>query len=214
MVESSVPILDERQPAMSTSLKRFTKAERLFHWSNAAAVLGLFATGLPIWLDLDKWRPGGWNVLMLTHVWLFGALMIAGALAFVIARRERIEAAAKRFNPGQKVNMLAFQVLLAYMAASGIVRYVGKSLGMTKQTLHMINDWHFRGAVMVGLFLVGHLAMVFLVPKNRGIVNAMTTGEVDPAVAQNVAPQWVAALPRPESGQAEPAPVVSSRASL
>lgn len=198
---------------MSTQLKRFTKAERLFHWSNAAAVLGLFATGLPIWQDLDKWRPGGLNVLVLAHVWIFGALLIAGALAFVIARRERIEAAAKRFNPGQKVNMLAFQVLLAYMAVSGIVRYVGKSLGMTKPTLHMINEWHFRGAVVVGLLLLGHLAMVFLVPKNRGIVNAMTTGQIDEHVAQNVAPEWVAALPRTEA-PGTPAPMVSSRSSL
>ena len=184
-------------------LQRFTKAERLFHWSTVAAVLGLFATGLPIWQHLDKWKPGGINVLVSVHVWLFGALLVLGALTFLITRRERVAASAVRFNPGQRFNLLAFEGLIAYLLATGSVRYVGKLIGFPRATLTTIDQWHFAGAVILLVLLLGHLAMVLLVPKNRGILAAMTTGHVPEDVARSVAPAWVEAVNR-EADQPAP----------
>lgn len=183
---------------MPSQLQRFTPVERLFHWSNAAAVFGLIATGVPIWLHLDKWRPGGINVLMMVHVWVFGALLVAGVAAYLIRRREKVAASSLRFNSGQKFNLGAFQALLTYMVATGGTRYVGKLLGWSKDTLHAIDEWHFYGALLIAVFLAGHLAMVFLVPRHRGILAAMITGNVSEDVARAVAREWVEAVRREE----------------
>jgi len=182
------------------SIERFTRSERRYHWANALAILFLGLTGSLIWQDLDHWRPGGVNVLVQSHVWLGGGLLVLSALVFRFFRRGSVPNAARRFNLGQRVNLRAFQALLTWMVLTGFVLNYAKAWGLSRPVRHQIAEVHLFSAATVGLLVLGHLAMVFLVPKNRGIVQAMLTGRVDRAVLERSTPEWLAGLPRGESG--------------
>ncbi len=178
-------------------LMRFTKSERLFHWTNAAAVLLLLSTGALIWQDLDKWRYNKMNVTAQVHVWLGGGLLVLGVVIFLLlGRRQQVAQAAKRFNPGQALNHRLFKTVLPLMLTSGVVMKWRAFFGVSKGVAGWIKQGHLVVAGGILALVIGHLYMVFVVAKNRGIVSAMLTGEVDREVAGRVAPEWVAALDR------------------
>ena len=178
---------------MSNTIERFTLAERRWHWLNALAVLFLGTTGVLIWRHLDELKFHHLNVISEGHVFLGGGVLVLSALAFAFFRRRRVERAAKRFNPGQRFNLLAFQVLLGFMVASGLVVRFGKPFGLTKALHHQLLNLHLYSAAAIGVLVLGHLGMVFVVPKNRGILAAMLTGRVGRDVVARSAPQWLPA---------------------
>ncbi|HEY9900639.1 MAG TPA: cytochrome b/b6 domain-containing protein [Pantanalinema sp.] len=173
------------------AIERFTPAERLYHWANAAAVTLLLASGALIWQDLDKWRPNGVNVLEKGHFWLGGGLMVGSLVLFLLLRRRRIPQARERFNPGQRLSLRAFQVLLGWMLASGIVIEFGKAWGMTKPVRGLFKQAHLLSAAAILALVIGHLGMVLLVAKNRGILAAMVKGSVDRDVLARSNPEWL-----------------------
>lgn len=186
-------------------IDRFTRAERAYHWAVVAAVTLLGTTGIVIWLDLIDWRWHGKEVLPNTHVWLGGGMLVLATVAFLLLRRRRIEAAPLRFNSGQRLNLLAMRVLLTYMVASGGIAWFSRSLGLTKHAHHLVLQSHLFSAALIGLMVVAHLVMVFVVRKNRGIWQAMVKGRVPAEVARTSAPHWWDALQQPES---QPAPAL------
>lgn len=173
------------------AIERFTPAERRYHWANATAVTLLFASGALIWLDLDKWRPGGVNVLEMGHVYLAGGLLVLSLILFLLRRGPQLPHARERFNRGQRLSLRAFQVLLGWMIASGIVIEFGRAWGMTKPMRGAFKQAHMLSAVAILALVIGHLAMVLLVAKNRGILSAMVTGRVERDVLERSNPEWL-----------------------
>lgn len=171
-------------------LERFTRTERIFHWTNAGAVLFQLATGAIVWRELDNWRIHHVNVVSQAHFWI-GLLVIGlGAALFLLLHRRRIPACEWRFNRGQRLNLRGFQVLLGWMLASGVVLRFGRAWHLGKPTLSVIREAHL---VSAGLVLVGigaHMAMVFAVPRNRGILQGMLGGYVERTVAERSSPSW------------------------
>jgi cytochrome b subunit of formate dehydrogenase len=171
-------------------IERFTLAERLLHWSNAAAILFLGLTGVLIWQDLDDWRPAGINLISEGHFWLGGGTVVAGALLFLALRRARVTAAAQRFNPQQTLNLRAVQLVLAEMVATGTLLHFGKVWHLTKPLRATIKQIHLMSAAFVGILVAGHLVMVLLVPKNRGLLLGMWQGAITRATAERATPRW------------------------
>jgi cytochrome b subunit of formate dehydrogenase len=192
---------------MQTELERFTLAERRLHWLNALAILLLAGTGAVIWRDWDKWRIAHVNVISQGHVWLGGGLLVATLLGFAFFRRRRVLQCKQRFNPGQRLNLLAFQVLIPFMIASGVVINWSRALGLDKHARGLVKEAHLLSAGAIALLVLAHLAMVFLVPKNRGILAAMLTGRIPRDVIARVAPQWLSALDTPANPPEAPQPV-------
>lgn len=189
---------------MNNPIARFTRGERLFHWGNALAVLFLLTTGASLWLHLDHYNHHSHkpHYLLLFHVWLGGGGLIAATLLFVALAWRRTPHHA-RFNSGQRVNLRLFQGFLGWMALSGLLIFNQRLLGIPHPTAEIFSKLHLIAAGVIGVLVLGHLAMVFVVPKNRGILSGMLSGSVDREVAERVDPQWVAALERakaPESG--------------
>ncbi len=179
---------------MATDYERFNAGERRLHWGTALTVLFLGTTGLAIWAGYDKWELAGVEALPWAHFWLGGGSLLGGVVGYLAWRSPPIVAAAKRLNFGQRVNLLVMQVLLGGMFASGLVIHFGRSWGMTKPVRSLIKQGHLTAAMGVGLVILAHLVMVFVVAKNRGIVRAMLTGRVDAEVARRSAPAWVAEI--------------------
>jgi cytochrome b subunit of formate dehydrogenase len=170
------------------AIERFTQAERLYHWANAAAVTLLLASGALIWRDLDKWRPNGINVLEKGHFWLGGGLLIVSLVLFLLLRRRHIPQAQMRFNRGQRLNLRIFQVLLGWMLASGIVIEFGKAWGLTKPVRGLFKQAHLLSAAAILALIIGHLLMV---AKNRGILAGMVTGRVERDAIAASNPEWL-----------------------
>jgi MprA protease rhombosortase-interaction domain-containing protein len=196
---------DEVPAERPDDIQRFTLAERLLHWNTAFSVLFLLATGAAIWQKADEWEVLGINVISQGHVWVGGLFLVAGVLAFALRRRRQaIPQAGLRFSLGQRLGLQVTRLSLLVMTVSGTVLYLRAWLPMSKPLLGLVRDVHFWSAVPVLAFVLVHLAMVLLVPKNRGLLRGMLTGRVARAVAVRVSPAWVAAL---EALPSSPAPV-------
>lgn len=175
-----------------TYLERFTKAERLLHWSSASAVFLLLGTGALIWQHLDEWEIAEINVISQFHVWGAGLLLMATLVGFALWRRRRVPSAAKRFNPGQRAGLRVVQGLVGFLIASGVVLYAREFVTMAKPFKALVRELHLIGAGAIAAFVLAHLVMVFLVPKNRGLLQGMVTGRVPRDVAERVSPRWLA----------------------
>ena len=181
---------------MIERLKRFTLAERAFHWGNAASLALLGLTGLLIWAELDKWRPWKINVVAQAHSLLGGGVLLLCVLLFLGLRRDRVTNSGRRFNMGQRINLRLSIGIVAIQAVLGVVLYALAALDLAKDTRELLQIIHLGGAVFISLLVAAHLFMVFVVPKNRGIFASMWTGYVDRKIAERVSPEWTAAIPQ------------------
>jgi Ni,Fe-hydrogenase I cytochrome b subunit len=173
-------------------VERFTRAERAFHGATALAVFILMGTGWFIWRKQDDWEILGVNVLSQGHVWLGGVLLVIAAVAFLLlGRRRRVAFAERRFKPGQRAALRVITVVLGYMVASGVLLYLREFVEMSKATRALIRQAHLLGGWVVVAFLAAHLAMVLLVPKNRGLIAGILTGRVKRNVARRATPGWL-----------------------
>jgi cytochrome b subunit of formate dehydrogenase len=200
MIMTSIQLEPERAPSGADApttagpVQRFALAERLLHWNTAFSVLFLLATGALIWQKLDEWEIGGINVISQSHVWLGGLLLVGGAIAFALLRRQRIPHAERRFSVRQQLGLKAVRISLLLMTLSGSALYLRSFLAMSKPLKGLIKDVHFWIAVPVLAFVLVHLVMVLLVPKNRGLLRGMLTGFVGRDVARRVSPEWLAGV--------------------
>ncbi|HEY9897585.1 MAG TPA: cytochrome b/b6 domain-containing protein [Pantanalinema sp.] len=175
-------------------LERFCKSERFLHWMIAAAVAVFATTGWFIWRHEDDWEINGINVISQSHVILGGLLLVLGVVGYLLLRRRSIPFAKARFSLGQRVGLGVTQLAMSVLVLSGATFYFRQALELSKPARKMVMQVHLYGAVALLLFVVVHLAMVLLMPKNRGILAGMLTGTIDRKVAVRVSSRWVAFL--------------------
>lgn len=154
--------------------ERFSLADRLLHWTTAIAVGVLGVSGWFIWRGDDEWEVLGVNAIAWAHVWIGGLLLFGGAACYLALRKRT--APAHAWNPGQRLALGYTQAVLAFLAVSGILLQFRHALAMDKFLKGFLRDGHGYGAVALAAFVAVHLAMLFLVPKNRGRVVAMMKG--------------------------------------
>lgn len=188
---------------MAAKLERFTPAERWLHWTIACAMLFNLSTGFLIWRQLDDaWKPFGINIVSNGHVWLGGGTIVLAVLVFALFAlrgRRRVAGSGQRFNLGQAINLRLVQGLVVWMAGTGLLVRFGGGFGLARQLRHQILQVHLVGAALFLAAIVGHLVMVFVVPKNRGIHAGMLTGHLDRTLAERAHPTWVAAVDQHEA---------------
>lgn len=171
--------------------ERFSKAERLLHWTTVVAVTLLGLTGWFIWRHEDDWEILGINVLSQSHVVLGAGLLVAGLVLYLVMRGPRRSFAELRFNLGQQLSLRLTQALITMLTVSGTVLYLRSFLGLSKAVKGLVREVHFYSAAALLAFVGLHLVMVLVVPKNRGLVRGMWTGRVSRKVALRVSPAWV-----------------------
>lgn len=166
---------------VTETVERFTGGERALHWATALAVILLLGSGFLIWQKLDDWEILEVNVISQGHVWLGGLLLVGAALAFQLwGRRRRVPRPVQRFNAGQRLALRFVQAALGLMTATGAILYLREFVEMSKPFRRLVKQAHLLTAGAVAVFVVMHLVMVLLVPKNRGLLRGMITGRLSP----------------------------------
>jgi len=197
-------------------ITRFTRTERVLHWTHATAFFTLLATGLILYLPslaiIVNRRQLVKNVHLLTAlVWAIAIVVIIVAgnrkrLAEDWREIETIDGDDRRwlrgrhvpqgrFNAGQKINTLLTIAFGLLFALSGFFLWLGERdhrfLFDGTGTVHDVLTY-----LSVGL-LVGHLYLALIHPSTRHALRGMTTGEVDEAWARKHHAKWVEAEHRP-----------------
>lgn len=203
--------------ASESQVERFTLGERLLHGAVATAVLALLGSGLLIWQKADDWELWGVNLVSQGHVWLGGGLLVGSVAAYLVwGRRRQVRHHAGRFNAGQRLALRAVQVGLGFLVGSGSLLYLREFVAISKPVRTLIRQAHLLGAGAIVAFIVLHLVMVLVVPKNRGLLKGMTSGSVSRDTARRASPGWLPDVrvavpyvgeptwPRPPAGPGSP----------
>ena len=200
-----------------TTIVRFTGAQRLLHAVLAATFAVMLWTGLCLWspaLAAAMSRPAAkqwhlWSALALGVAIALVALVRprdVGAFAREADRLDRDDVAWLRggprrlldrgdapeqgwLNAGQKLNTALTAGLLAVLAGTGALMWLGE-----RDTA-----WRFTGTVgvhdgatvLIVLLVCGHLYLAVLHPATRAALSGMTTGRVDRAWARRHHARWV-----------------------
>jgi cytochrome b subunit of formate dehydrogenase len=154
-------------------IERFTRAERCLHWSLAAAIAFLMFTGFYIW---NHWHRGlaifGFRYTQ-AHFWVGAAVFTLAPLLFLALRRRHVAGHATRFNQGQRLNLLAMQVALPFMLATGTALHFGKAVGIPREVGQVLQLLHLGAAGLTTLAVAAHLVMV---ARHRHLLRGMLTG--------------------------------------
>ena len=190
-------------------VRRFSRAERVLHWVNAAGFFLLLATGLilylpslsvlvqrrPLMQDIHFWGGIGWIaslllVVVLSPRGLFRTFRELEGFDDDDVRwlRGRRPAPQGRFNAGQKVNATLTAAFTVLFLVSGLLLWFGE------------RDTRFRFASTVILhdglmfaalaLLVGHLYLALIHPATRHALRGMTLGTVREDWARTHHAKW------------------------
>ena len=206
-------------PALApTRIKRFTRTERLLHWTHATAFFTLLTTGLILYLPALSTLISRRQLVRNVHIWVAVAWAVAIVVIIVAGNRKRLaedwreietidpddrrwltgrKAPQGRFNAGQKVNALLTIAFALLFALSGFFLWLGErdhrfifdGTGTVHDVLTLLSV----------ILLVGHLYLALIHPSTRHALRGMTTGEVDESWARKHHPKWVGAENRPPS---------------
>jgi formate dehydrogenase subunit gamma len=198
-------------------IQRFTRTERVLHWTHASAFFTLLATGLILYLPALSTIVNRRQLVKSVHLWVALAWGIAIVVIIVMGNRKRLaddwreietidgddrrwlrgrRAPQGRFNAGQKINALLTIAFALLFALSGFFlwlgehnhRYLFDGTGTVHDTLTFVSV----------VLLVGHLYLALIHPSTRQALRGMTTGEVDEAWARKHHAKWVETESRPE----------------
>ena len=189
-------------------VKRFSAAERLLHWVNAAGFLFLLATGLILYLPSLSMLVSRRQTIQGIHFW--GGVGWLGALAAVVVLGlRRLLATAReierfdeddlrwlrgrrtpqgRFNAGQKVNAILTAAFTVLFGISGVLLWVGE--GDTRFRFASTVILHDGLMYVSLLLLVGHLYLALIHPATRHALRGMTLGDVRVEWAVQHHPKW------------------------
>ena len=177
-------------------IPRFSRTERVLHWTNALGFLWLVATGLILYLPslsvLVQRRP----LVKDMHFWGGVGWIASLAIVVLLGDKRRLLRTARelerldhdRFNTGQKVNAILTAAFTILFFASGLLLWLGE------------RDTRFRFASTVVLhdglmfaalaLFVGHLYLAVIHPATRHSLRGMTLGSVREDWARMHYPRW------------------------
>lgn len=195
--------------APSSTLHRFTRAERAVHWTLAALMIICILTAAILYNGSLAIRVGHRHLVELIHVYSGFALPLpillgaaSAAYRFDLRRlnrftpsdwqwlrsRNRRDGSIRvgKFNAGQKVNAsLTFGAVLVLLG-TGIVMYFPSLTRLTWRTgATFVHDWF---ALALGLLVVGHVMYAI---RDRESRRGMRTGLVARGWAEAEHAAWV-----------------------
>lgn len=113
---------------------------------------------------------------------LFAALLVFRLYAFVSKSEKFPTCKAKESSDGEfkraKYAHGAFYLVAAYMSISGLVMYFRESLGIDKESLHLVKELHEWAFWFFVIFLVGHIVGVIKaeLTTDKGLISEMFSG--------------------------------------
>jgi formate dehydrogenase subunit gamma len=201
--------------APTRRVRRFTRSELAVHWTLAATVLAMIATGIA--LGVNVWHGVAFPIHVASVFVLAGGIFVIailgdpGALGRAGGQLSRIERDDRRwlrwaprsilgsggdpppvgrFNGGQKVNAILIATLLVASTASGI--YWWAHLHGLFSNSNIDGAIHNVAGVAIIALVCGHLYMAVLNPGTRHALRGITTGRVDVEWAAHHHPAWLA----------------------
>jgi formate dehydrogenase subunit gamma len=175
---------------------RFSRVERLLHWTNALGFFFLLVTGLILYLPSLSMLVSRRQTVQSIHFW--GGVGWLGALAAVIllglrgmlATARELEsfddddlrwlrgrrAPQGRFNAGQKINAALTAAFTILFGVSGLLLWFGEQ--DTRYRFASTVILHDGLMYFSLLLLVGHLYLALIHPSTRHALRGMTLGDV------------------------------------
>jgi formate dehydrogenase subunit gamma len=192
-------------------VRRFSRTERMLHWTNAVGFFGLLVTGLALYVPALSIAFGRRELLQTVHFWTgvgwIGALVVISVtgdwrglartaleidsfdrddVRWLLARRP---APQGRFNAGQKVNSAVTAGMAILFLVSGLLLWFGER----DTSLRFASTILLHDALMfVSLPLVlGHVYLAAIHPPTRHSLRGMIRGTVREDWAREHHPKWI-----------------------
>jgi len=189
-------------------VRRFSPAERLLHWVNAAGFFFLLATGLTLYLprlsmlvsrrqliqSLHFWAGVGWLGALAVVVLLGGRRLLATARELDTFDSDDLRwlrgrgGPQGRFNAGQKINAVLTAAFTILFGVSGLLLWFGEQ--DTRYRFASTVVLHDGLMYVSLLLLVGHLYLALIHPATRHALRGMTLGSVDADWAARHHAKW------------------------
>jgi formate dehydrogenase subunit gamma len=191
-------------------VRRFSRTERAFHWTNALFFLLLLASGLVLYLPSLEVAVGRRALVKDVHFWTGVAWPIALALVALLGDRRGLARTAReidafdgddlrwlagrrhvpqgRFNAGQKVNAALTAATTVLFVVSGLLLWLGeRDTRLRFASTVILHDGLFFAAVVL---LAGHLYLAVIHPATRHALRGMTVGTVSEDWAAHHHGKW------------------------
>jgi formate dehydrogenase subunit gamma len=207
------------EPAGSTRLLRFTRAERSIHHVTALLMLVCLASAGMLYLPVLSTLVGHRELVKTVHVWCGFALPVPIVLGLAsrafradlqrlnrfaphdwewlkrgdrrAVRRGRGILPVGKFNAGQKLNAAFTAGAILVMLGTGeVLTFPGPWPDHWRTGATFVHDWLF---VIILIVVVGHLWEAL---RDPGALGGMLTGRVDRGWAVRHHPGWVDAVQR------------------
>ena len=214
-------------------IERFDRVERLVHWTTAALVGTLIATGACLYLGQLEALVGRRELVRNIHVVAGLSLPIPLVLGLLTRagrglrrdlgrlnrwtvddrrwwhRDARPDVALGKFNPGQKLNATFLGGALVVMMMTGsIMRFFSPFPDAWRTGATSVHDWFALG---IGISVIGH---VMFATRDPIAMHAMRAGPVPGTWARTHRPRWYQEVCDFRSGsQASPSPTRAGSAS-
>jgi formate dehydrogenase subunit gamma len=199
-------------------VQRFTGADRVVHWTIAACIFALLASGVGLWLP-PSMNPVIDHREALRTVHLDAALILVGVVVFSLGRgaplntlwhdvemftREdwawlrRIAVPGRwrrkplppqgRFNAGQKLNTVLTAAAVVGFVVTGALMWQGERLSPSLSSA--ADQWHIWLMFLIVPLIAGHIAMAVLFRSTRPAMRGMLLGAVRLDFARRRHARW------------------------
>ena len=195
---------------MSAYVRRFSRTERVLHWTNALCFFALLGSGLVLYLPILEVAVGRRALVKDLHFWSgvawIGVLVLvalggdrrgllrtareldrfdADDLRWLARRRP---APQGRFNAGQKLNASLTAALTVLFLLSGLLLWLGERDTTVRFASTVL--LHDGLAFAATALLAGHLYLAVIHPATRHALRGMTTGTVRADWAERHHAKW------------------------
>ena len=195
---------------MTRYVRRFSRTERAFHWTNALFFFVLLASGLVLYLPSLEVAVGRRALVKDVHFWTGVAWPIALALVALAGDRRGLLGTAReidvfdrddlrwlaghrrapqgRFNAGQKLNAALTAAVTVLFVVSGLLLWLGeRDTRLRFASTVVLHDGLFFAAIAL---LAGHLYLAVIHPATRHALRGMTVGTVSEEWAAHHHAKW------------------------
>jgi len=191
-------------------IRRFSKTERLFHWTNAAAFFVLLGSGLVLYLPSLAILVGRRPIVKDVHFWTgvawlpaLAAIALLGDRGGLLRTARQLDAFDRddvrwlkrerpapqgRFNAGQKLNASLTAAFFVLFIVSGLLLWLGER----DTTFRFASTVILHDGLMYAslVLLTGHLYLALIHPATKHSLEGMVTGSVDEDWAAYHHPKW------------------------